>query len=189
MPIPTPLYISRSIIALAVILFFGYIFNQHIPFTGERIVSYRFDRPDGAIGVFRPSVRYELVDGEGGRKNAKVIEDPVYFDIKSIVGYTSARFEFLYQKHTAFPVQMAYKNNQSGNPFTIIPFSEEKRGDWTLAIADIDLTSAVRQNTKYTFAFSVPGLIANTTGDSVLISKLTVTLLREPFFQTLREKL
>lgn len=183
------LIISRTCIAALVVVFFGYIFNQHIPFTGVRMISYTFDRPHGAIGIFRPPVRYELIDSEKTGKIAKIIEDPVYFDVKSSVPYRTASFSFAYQKHTSRTVQLAMKPASSGGRFILIPFREEKKGDWTIATAHVDLATASRQNSKYTFALSIPGLVANDSNEYVLVSHMNIRLERQPLFSALLQKL
>lgn len=177
--------ISRTCITALVVVFFGYVFNQHIPFTGVRIISYTFDRPHGAIGIFRPPARYELVEGEKGRSIAKIIEDPVYFDIKNIAPYRSAEISFTYQKHTSRSVQLAAKPVSGGEQFTIIPFREDKMGDWMIGTADVDLSAVSRQNSKYTFALSIPGLVANASDEYVLVSRMNIRLERSPLFSAL----
>lgn len=177
--------ISRTCITALVVVFFGYVFNQHIPFTGVRIISYTFDRPHGAIGIFRPPARYELVEGEKGRKIAKVIEDPIYFNIKSILPYHSAKISFTYQKHTSRHAQLAAKPVSGGEQFIIIPFREAKIGGWTIGTADVDLSAVSRQNSKYTFALSIPGLVANTSDEYVLVSRMNIRLERSSLFSTL----
>lgn len=174
--------ISRICIAILATVFFGYVFNQHIPFTGVRMISYTFDRPHGAVGIFRPPVRYELIEGEKGRKIAKVIEDPLYFDIKTVIPYDFATVSFAYQKHTLRPVQLAVKPASGSEQFIIIPFYEEKRGDWIMGTATVDLVTAARQNSKYTFALSIPGLVANTTDEYVLVSRMNIRLTRPSLF-------
>ncbi|MEK7648530.1 MAG: hypothetical protein AAB400_01295 [Patescibacteria group bacterium] len=178
------LIISRISIALAIVLFVGYIVHQHIPFTGVRVISYTFDRPHGAVGVFRPPVRYELVE-HGKRRIAKIIEDPVYFDVKTSVVYASADIMFTYQKHTMRTTQLAVREWQDGWKFSTQPFTEKLVGDWVEARAHVDLSSAVRENGKYTFAFSIPGLVAGASDDSILISDMTITLIRPSVWESL----
>lgn len=179
------LCISRIGIAALVVIFFGYVLNQHIPFTGVHVISYTFDRPDGAIGVFRPSVRYEFITSDKGGKIAKVIEDPVYFDVKSIIPYQSAVISFVYQNHTSRLVQLAMKPANGGEQFSIIPFLEEKKGDWIIGTANVNLTAASRQNSKYTFALSIPGLVANSSNECVLVSRMEIRLKRQSLFTAL----
>lgn len=183
------LTISRTFIVLAVLVFFGYILNQHIPFMGVHTISYSFDRPNGAIGVFRPSVRYELISGEGNKKMAKILEDPVYFDIKSIVPYHSAHFSFMYKNNSSHHVRLAYKSMQLGKQFKIVPLYEKILGEWTVGSADVELIDAARENSKYTFAFSLPGLVANKSDEHVVVSRIDIRLVRKSLVQILQEYL
>ncbi len=181
--------ISRICIALVIVCYFGYILNQHIPFTGIHTISYTFDRPDGAIGVPRPPARFELIRDDSGKQIAKVIEDPLYFDIKTLVSYQLAKISFSYQKHTNRTVQLALKSSETGQQFTTMRFSEKRDGEWTIGTADVDMNHMVRQNGKYTLAFSVPGLIANTSDDYILVSRMDITLVRKSLLQTLHDRL
>lgn len=178
------LIISRIVIVLTLFAFAGYIANQHIPFTGVKTIFYTFDRPHGAVGVFRPPVRYELIPN-GKRRIAKIIEDPVYFDVKTAVAYRSARIAFRYQKHTSRTVQLAMRGWQDGVKFSTTPFTETVVGDWVQAHATIDLVRALREHGKYTFAVSIPGLVANASDEYLLVSDMTIELIRKPLHSSL----
>lgn len=170
--------VCRVIITILVVGYFGYITHQHIPFTGVRTISYTFDRPDGSIGIFRPPVRYELIETGKEGVVAKVLEDPVYFDIKTLVSYRQAHIVFRYQKHTTRTVQLAVKSSLQDKAFATVPFQEQADSDWIVGSADVDLTSASRQNRRYTFALSIPGLVAHTSDDYILVSRMDVRLTR-----------
>ncbi len=178
------LIFSRISIVLCVLALAGYIANQHIPFTGIKTIQYTFDRPHGAVGIFRPPVRYELIES-GSKRIAKVIEDPVYFDVKTSVPYASATILFNYQKHTQKKTQLAVRGWQDGVKFSTVPFEETIVGDWVQARAVVDLTKAMRENDKYTFAVSIPGLIAHISDEYILVSDMTIQLVRQPLLQSL----
>ncbi len=173
------LIFSRTSIVLCILALAGYSINQHVPFTGVKTIKYTFDRPHGAVGIFRPPVRYELVEN-GPNRIAKIIEDPVYFDVKTSVLYKNATIRFNYQKHTQKKTQLAVRVWQDGVKFSTIPFEETVVGDWVQARATVDLGMAMRENGKYTFALSIPGLIAHISDEYILVSDMTIQMVRQP---------
>lgn len=171
---------TRIILVLGVLIFFGSIFNGHVPFTGIKHIEYVFDHPHGSIGVMRPPVRYR-VERDGDYTSARILEDPIYFDIRTSIPYKRMVVVIRYRNESTLPFRIAVRSTQHGWSFVSHEFVSREDGEWMIGMADIDLSLAVRHNGKYTFALSVPGLVLETgNGASVLVQSLSIDLYREP---------
>ncbi|MEK7123046.1 MAG: hypothetical protein AAB855_04290, partial [Patescibacteria group bacterium] len=118
-----------------------------------------------------------------GRSYRPMIEDPVYFDVRTVVPYKRMRIGLMYNNKTGIPLKIGMKLPDGGPDFELrVLENETSEGEWTRGSASFDLSDASYYNSKYTFAFSVPGLRTENTGaGEVRLSRITLTLEREPF--------
>lgn len=180
------LIVARIVLVFSVLIFFSVIANSHVPLTGVKRIEYVFDRPHGSIGVMRPPVRYR-VEMNNGQSAARIMEDPVYFDIRTALPYERMEFLVRYRNESPYPFRVAARSSREGWSFDSYEFETHSDGAWTVGRTTIDLATVVRHNGKYTFALSIPGLVLETSnGASVIVRSLSINLYRDPLFQWLR---
>lgn len=155
----------RCVLAVAVVALVLFIANYHLPFSGVKKITCDFRGPDGTISHAYPVARVREMARADGRTYRPMIEDPVYFDVKTLVPYRAAHIELIYNNGTVVPLKIGVKLPDGGPPFDLKSLENiTKEGRWSRGSASFDLSSASHYNGKYTFAFSVPGLRTERTG-------------------------
>lgn len=150
------------------------IFTYHLPLSGVKRVYYDFRAPDGTVSHLYPVARVRDLVSQGGKTYRPMIEDPVYFDVKTAVPYKTARIDLVYENRTSIPLRIGMKLPEGGPAFELKAL---ERGS-----VAFDLSRASYYNSKYTFVFSVPGLrTENTAAGEVRLAEMTLTLERKPF--------
>lgn len=158
------------------------VMNYHVPFSRVKTIEYSFRGPDGTISHVYPVARVRDVARADGRTYRSMIEDPLYFDVRTLLPYGKARIELVYRNKTAVPLKIGVKLKNGETAFDIKPFANiTKDGEWSRGEVAFDLSPASYYNSKYTFAFSVPGLRAESAAaGEVRLSQMTLTLERDP---------
>jgi hypothetical protein len=172
----------RCALGIGLVVLSLYILNYHIPFSGVKEIRYNFRAPDGTVSHVYPVARVKDMARQDGRTYRAMIEDPVYFDVRTVAPYDTARIDLVYQNTTRTPLQIGMKLQSGETAFDLKPLQDErKEGQWTRGTAQFDLSRASYYNSKYTFAFSVPGLRAEQvdTGE-IRLSQMVFTLERPP---------
>ncbi|MDO8571211.1 MAG: hypothetical protein Q7R79_00855 [bacterium] len=187
------IWITRWRWALCVALFMLSIIivDQNVPFAGEKILTYTFEKPHNVIGRFRPWIRYRELNSSDGTKIVKIVEDPVYFDIWTPVRYQRARIEFTYQNRSQAVLSVGLRRSASQWDIQLQEVqSMRKEGEWTVGYAEFDLSSVELQYQKYTFLISAPGLVVEKPerGD-ILLKKQEVLLKRDPLVTSLWKRI
>lgn len=171
----------RCVLLAAVIAFVFFVVNYHLPFSGVKTINYDFRGPDGTISHVYPVARVRDMARVEGRTYRPTIEDPVYFDVKTLVPYQAARIELIYENTTSIPLAVGVKLPDGGHPFDLESFENRtQEGKWSRGSASFDLSRASYYNGKYTFAFSVPGLrTENNSAGEVRLSQMRLILERQ----------
>lgn len=172
----------RFTLAVLVVGLALFVVNYHLPFSGSKKITYDFRGPDGTISHVYPVARVRDIARGDGRTYRPMIEDPVYFDVKTRVPYRAARIELIYENTTSIPLAVGMKLSDGGSPFDLRSFENIiQEGRWSRGSASFDLSRASYYNGKYTFAFSVPGLRTERTGQGeVRLSQMRLILERSP---------
>ncbi len=172
----------RFALAIAAILFVAWIFDQHIPFAGVRVIEYTSGVQNGVVTRPHPLDR---VRTDEEKKIERLIEDPVYFEVKAPVSYNRATIRVRYQNRTAIPIRMGLLRNANPNDVLFSPLIEAgKDGEWSIATAQVDLSKTQRINGRYHFLFSMPGVRFERPENGYLVlSHVTLRLEREPLFR------
>lgn len=172
----------RFVLTGAILLFIGIVINYHIPFFGEKRVEYYFQHANGTVSMVYPVSRVKDPQrAPDGMLYRAMVEDPLYVDVRTLVPYKRATIQLIYQDTTETPLKIGMKKNRDAG-IQLKKFDHEKQvGVWTVGNVSFDLADASYYNNKYTFVFSVPGLVTekNSKGD-VRLAKLLLTLMREP---------
>lgn len=158
--------------------------NAHFPFSGVKILATDFSASKGIVSHLYPVARMRDMAYANGRAYRPMIEDPVYFDVKTVVPYRTARIELLYDKRTVIPLKIGMKLSKGTDArFELKPLENETReGTWTRGEVSFDLSDKSTYNSKYTFVLSLPGLLTEKPDSGELrLSHMTLTLEREPF--------
>ncbi len=172
----------RCVLVAAVIVLALFIVNYHFPFSGVKTITYDFRGPDGTISHAYPVARVRDMARADGRTYRPMIEDPVYVDVKTLVPYRTAHIDLIYENTTSIPLAVGVKLSDGGTPFDLKSFENiTQEGKWSRGSASFDLSDASYYNGKYTFAFSVPGLRTEHTGQGeVWLSQMRLILERPP---------
>lgn len=173
----------RMVLFGVVLLFIGSIINYHLPFGGVKRVEYGFQHASGMISMVYPVSRVKDVQTAlDGIEYRLMVEDPLYVDVQSVVPYKTATIQLTFTNTTGTPLKIGIK--RSGDAGILLePFNQTVRsGEWTMGTVSFDLADASYYNNKYTFVFSVPGLVTekNSKGD-IRLAHMTITLKRDPF--------
>lgn len=179
--------LTRCMMGATVAVWSLVVLNHAVPFAGRKTLSYTFGKPHSDIGAFRPWIRYETIKGKDGATIINMLEDPLYFDVKTPVQYKTARVEIVFQNNSKTPLHLGVRRsseqfNIDTQPVTIF----SKRDGWKMARAEFNLRGIPLYYQKYTFLVSVGGkVLENKNDDSVLLAKLGITLERDSIFQML----
>jgi len=174
----------RSMLFMAVVGIVCSIFSYHLPPNGRKDIQYWFDGPTGSVSFVYPVSRVrDRERGDDRVSYIRMIEDPVYFDVTTSVPYDTATFDITYDNTTSIPLQIGMKQHDGVSPAILLKDFEKivRRGIWSQGSVSFDLSKANRYNSKYTFAFSVPGLVTekNRAGE-IRLSEMTLHLKRKP---------
>jgi len=175
----------RAVLILIAAAFFFWLFDQNIPVAGVKNITYTFSEVGGPVS--EPYPRDRLQRETGGQQNdrpIRMVEDPLYFDVRSRIDYETADIVLYFRNESARPVQLGMR--VFGDTWrTLLPSgqSRSKAGEWDTIHAQFDLRSAPRFQSKYTFLLSVPGLRYDPNGkESLTISRADIRLTRKPLF-------
>ncbi|MBI4240038.1 hypothetical protein HY620_03550 [Candidatus Uhrbacteria bacterium] len=184
--------------ALAVFCITGvlWIIDQNIPFAGAKRIAYTFGSLHGQVSQLRPLSRATSLDLSKNPQTQTVFEDPVYFDIKTLVPYQRIIFTVLYQNHSGRQIGMGVKDGE-GWKFALKPFKEgiqsvsakatADKGEWTVGEVEFDLTKSSYANGRYTFLFSIPGLtIDKRAYEYIIFSQMNITLTRDDIITSVK---
>lgn len=173
----------RIALAACVIAFVGVVINAHFPFSGVKILNTDFSAGIGIVSHLYPVARMRDMAYANGRAYRSMIEDPVYFDVKTVVPYRTARIELVYDNRTAIPLKVGMKLPKDADArFELKPLNfQEVQGVWTRGEVSFDLSDASTYNSNYTFVLSLPGLLTEKSDTGELrLSHMTLLLEREP---------
>ncbi|MDP2630517.1 MAG: hypothetical protein Q8P56_03860 [Candidatus Uhrbacteria bacterium] len=173
----------RGLLGIAVAGVLFSILNYHIPFGGEKNIRYTFDGPSGMISFVYPVSRVrDRERAQDGAPFIRMVEDPVYFDVTTSVPFDTATLDVTYENTSPIPLQMGAKQKEGDTPSILLKQFEQisRTGNWSNGTVSFDLRTSNRYNGKYTFVFSVPGLVTekNVPGE-VRLSEMTLRLKRK----------
>lgn len=177
------LVLWRILLAIAVLVLCAYIVNYHFPFSGMKTIETDFRAGKGIVSYLYPVARVRDMAVTDGRSYRPMVEDPVYFDVRTIVPHERVRIILIYNNTTGVPLKIGMKLPEgTGADFELHALENEvKEGEWTRGEVLFDLSRASYYNSKYTFAFSVPGLRTEGVGaGEVRLAQMTLTLERDP---------
>ncbi len=149
----------RIFLTALVIGFFLWVFNQNIPLAGTKIITYNFRELNGAVSELYPRVRTIDPSQEPQKEGRTIIEDPVYFDVRTRVAYEKALVRMWYKNRSGREVSLGlripgtdWKNVVASSP------QKSREGEWEIIEAEFDLSGIPLVQNKYTFLISIPGL-------------------------------
>lgn len=180
----------RIAIRMALIIvasgFFLWLFDQNIPFAGVKKITYTFSEISGPVSEPYPRDRThkELV-GTDGTQTIRMVEDPLYFDVRSKVDYEYADIILYFRNESDRPAQLGMRI--FGDTWkTIVPSGQRSgsaEGGWNTIQARFDLQQVPRYQNTYTFLISVPGLrYESKDNESLVLSHADIRLIRKPLF-------
>lgn len=169
--------INRVVIFCAGVFFIVWIFDQHIPFAGVRVIEYTSGVPNSIVTRPHPLDRVETHEKEHVEK---IIEDPVYFEVKTSVPYERVTLIMRTQNHATVPLKVGLKRSEQGNDVSIQPLLHDKSdGDWSIDHVSFDLAGSLRVSDRYYFLLSLPGVqYEYPERGYALLSTMTITLER-----------
>lgn len=164
------------------VIFFGWILNENVPIAGIKKIMYTFGTPNGIVTQLRPMARLGQNGIENGISYQKIIEDPVYFDVRTPITYDTMSVEVLYKKHTSRQFGLGIKQFPTQISFFTAPFvSVGTEGEWNMGRVEIPLQGIDRMPGKYSLSLSLQGLEYNPKSDEyILVSRAEITLKRKP---------
>ena len=173
---------AHRIVGICMIIgFFSYLLHAHIPFTGTKTIVYTSDALHGQIGRLRPLDRIPQDTLANGRHIDRMVEDPVYLDLKTIVPFDKARLSVFYKNETPYALSLGVNAAEKGwNIQTKELEIEEGEDGWTIGSSEFDLTAVQRRKEVYQFLISAPGLRYEKHEGSIFISKIIIHLQRKP---------
>ncbi|MEK7618756.1 MAG: hypothetical protein AAB416_00770, partial [Patescibacteria group bacterium] len=147
------MYTHRLALTCVSIFFFLWVFNAHVPFTGVTELEYTAGNLSGRITRLHPLDRVRLALNQDGRTIAEnLIEDPVYFEVKTAVDFRRAQVTFFYQNRSGSQIGIGIRRGSDYKSFDITPLkSVGSQGAWTIGEATLDLTGARRERNRYHF--------------------------------------
>ena len=174
--------VARIILFLISAVFFLWIFNENVPIAGIKNILYTFGTPSGSVTQLRPMARLAESGKEGAISYQKIIEDPVYFDLRTPIAYDTIVVEMLYKNLSSRTVGLGIKQYPTQTEFFITPFVPlSEQGGWTVARAEISLKNIQRMPGKYSLSLSFPGLAYHPNiNEYVLVSRAQIVLQRKP---------
>ncbi|MBI2483731.1 hypothetical protein HYV71_00925 [Candidatus Uhrbacteria bacterium] len=176
----------RAALFIAAALYFAWIFDQQIPFAGIKKITYTFSELSGPVSEPYPRDRTQRVGiARDGSVPVRMVEDPLYFDVRSRVDYESAEISLYFRNESNKQARLGMR--VFGDTWqTVIPPGqtiEAAASAWDAIHARFDLRSIARRQNKYTFLISAPGLrYQNDNGESLLLSHADIRLIRKPLF-------
>lgn len=175
-------YVVRGLLFFASVAFFLWIVNENIPLAGIKKIAYTFGTPNGIITQLRPMARLGQSGVENGTSFQKIIENPVYFDVRTPVTYDTMVVEVLYKNHTSHELGVGIKQFWTQTDFFVTPFKEiGTQGEWKMGRAEISLKGIRRLPGRYSLSLSLPGLVYRPDNDEyVLVSRAQIVLKKEP---------
>ncbi|MBI4272649.1 hypothetical protein HY621_02250 [Candidatus Uhrbacteria bacterium] len=169
-----------SLVAL-VIGFFLWVFDQNIPFAGTKEITYNFRELNGVVSELYPRARAVNPSEETEKEGRTIIEDPVYFDVRTRVAYEKARVVVWHKNGSGREVSLGvripgteWKNIVSDSP------RRSHDGDWEILEEEFDLSEIPLTQNKYTFLISIPGLEYDSAkNETVIAARTYITLTRK----------
>lgn len=175
--------LHRILLVTSIVGFFAYVLNATIPFAGRAVLEYTAGTPHGRITRLHPQDRVLLVPILDDTSIAEsLIEDPVYFEIKTAVPYREAELEFVYRNRAGIQVSVGVRRGKEFESFDLVPIQElPSRGIWQRANARVNLAGVSREKNRYRMIIALPGISYDHPGSGdVLLSKMRITLRRDP---------
>lgn len=175
--------LHRILLVAGIVGFFAFVLNATIPFAGRVVLEYTAGTPNGRITRLHPLDRVLSVPILDDTSIAEsLIEDPVYFEIKTVVPYREVEVELAYRNRAGIIVSVGVRRGKAFESFDLVPIQElPSRGIWQRATARIDLTGALREKNRYRMIIALPGIAYDHPGSGdVLLSKMRITLRRDP---------
>lgn len=175
-------FIHRILLFAGIVGFFAYVLNATIPFAGKIVLEYTAGTPNGRITRLHPQDRVLLVPILDDTSIAEsLIEDPVYFEIKTAVPYREAEVEFAYRNRAGIQVSVGVRRGTAFESFDLARLHElPARGLWQRGVARIHLAGVPREKNRYRMVIALPGIAYDHPGSGdVLLSKMRITLERD----------
>lgn len=151
--------IHYSVISIALSAFSIFILNANIPFAGTITFEYNGGELHGNIGRLRPLDRIEYEESRKKEKPLRIVENPVYFDVRVPIAYDRAHIQVVYRNHS--PYRMAAGQRLSDRDARVILrelHTIKEDGGWTRGIVSFDLLEQKVSGKPYTFLLSIPGM-------------------------------
>lgn len=147
----------RIVLACIVLVFFGYVFEKNIPFSGKREINYTFGKASGEVAHLRPFSRVTKEDDQINLSE-RILEEPVYLDIYSFLRYHKAHITLWFSNSTSQEVSVGIQRTVHAD--TIIKSFEAltKDGEWTRGSVSYDVSEIPLMRGGYILVFSIPGL-------------------------------
>ncbi len=177
--------IFHIVLILCVVGFFVWIFDQNVPVAGTKLLIYNFKDLSGVFSELYPRDRVAPDDEQTKNLRVKrIIEDPVYFDVRTRVPYEQATLRVEYQNTTTKQVSLGIRIlGQEWKTSLDQNGKRSKQGEWEILESSFDLSTVPLYQNKYTFVISIPGMEYDKPEvGSILVSRATITLQRKSLF-------
>lgn len=179
------IFVWRALLFVVIVGVVCAVVTFHIPLNGKKDIQYGFDGQTGSVSFVYPVSRVkDRQRADEGSSFIQMVEDPLYVDVTTRVPYDTATIEVTFANTTPLPFQMGIKQKEGSQKSILLKGFEQtfREGHWTRGSVSFDLQTANYYNGKYTFVFSVPGLVTekNIPGE-IRLSEMTLHLQRKPF--------
>jgi hypothetical protein len=168
----------KSVIIKIIRIFFAlvvtggvlWLFNMNFPMSRQIEVNAVLGRDKPMISRLGPDPRLKIEDDY-----QIILENPVYFDLRSLSWFTQSRIEIVYQEWGRKLVGMAGKVGAEWQYLEIKPLMISDYGDgWQQAVFSFDMTKLYHERNIRRFIISTEG----ETGSQLKIKSIKVILLR-----------
>lgn len=168
----------RTFLIVCVVSFFLWIFDQNIPFAGKKNITYNPNKLHGAVSELYPLARVLNPSQESQNEGRTIIEDPIYFDVRTRVAYRGAHLKLSYQNTSSHSVSLGMRiHGSEAKNILAQKITRDRDGVWETVEADFDLSVVPLLQNKYTFLISIPGLeYEGLQKETILAHRINITL-------------
>ncbi len=168
-----------------VVLFF-WTARQNLVLDNVFEATYDFKKPSPFITSLSPGDRIEDRSlGPDGRTYQTMIDEPVYFRVRSPRSFKRGLITIRYQNDQQTIFRLGGLVNRAKNQFDLETLENREKGeaffrqegDWKIGQAEFDLSRFENPDGRtYTFVLSAPGLAR--AGNKILVSEISARLVR-----------
>ncbi|MDP2656759.1 MAG: hypothetical protein Q8P11_04310 [bacterium] len=177
-------WIIRAVCIFILLAWMIWIIDANVALWGYKKVEYFFGDPGPVVSELQPVARLGPKETlEGKRSYQKMFEDPTYFDLITPVTYRRAKLKLYFRNDTNIPLRIGIRWDSKSNYKLYDLIKDGEEDGWTVAKAEIDMTSARYENGKYRFVLSAPGLVRGNPDRYIALSSIVIELYKDPIYK------